>query len=111
MEFNEYQDTASKTALFERNDTHYILMYLGMGLAGETGEVVEKIKKLVRPAEITITDEKRADLKKEIGDVLWYLSQMARVLGLSLEDVAEANLQKLTDRASRGVIHSEGDNR
>jgi NTP pyrophosphatase (non-canonical NTP hydrolase) len=82
-----------------------------MGTAGETGEVIEKVKKLIRPVEIVISDEKRDDLKKEIGDVLWYISQLAFQLGLSLDDIAEHNIKKLADRAERGVIHSEGDTR
>ena len=111
MEFDEYQRLASKTALYGKPGEHYKLMYLSMGLAGETGEVVEKVKKLIRPAEVTISEDKRADLKKEVGDVLWYLSQLAKELGLSLEDIATSNIKKLADRAERGVIHSEGDTR
>jgi NTP pyrophosphatase (non-canonical NTP hydrolase) len=111
MEFDEYQQLASRTALYSKPDMHYKLMYLSMGIAGETGEVVEKVKKLIRPAEVVIADEKREDLKKEIGDVLWYISQMAKELGLSLEDIAQHNIKKLADRAERGVIHSEGDTR
>ena len=111
MEMDEYQQLASKTALYTKQDAHYKLMYLGMGIAGETGEVVEKVKKIIRGAEVLISDEKREDLKKEIGDVLWYVSQLALQLGLSLEDIATHNIKKLADRAQRGVIHSEGDNR
>jgi NTP pyrophosphatase (non-canonical NTP hydrolase) len=108
---DEYQKLANSTAIFSKPDMHYKLMYLSMGTAGETGEVIEKVKKLIRPVEIVISDEKRDDLKKEIGDVLWYISQLAFQLGLSLDDIAEHNIKKLADRAERGVIHSEGDTR
>lgn len=111
MEMDEYQKLASRTALMNRQDEHYRLMYMSMGLAGEAGEVVEKVKKLIRPAEVVISEEKREDLKKEIGDVLWYVSQLAVQLGLSLEDIAAFNIKKLADRAERGVVHGEGDTR
>lgn len=108
---DEYQKLASRTALLNRQDDHYRLMYMSMGLAGEAGEVVEKVKKIIRPAEVEISEERREDLKKELGDVLWYLSQLARELGLSLEEVASYNIKKLADRAERGLIHGEGDAR
>ncbi len=111
MEFNEYQQLASKTVLYAKQDDHYKIMYLSMGIAGETGEVVEKIKKIARGETIVITDERREDLKKEIGDVLWYVSQLALHLGVTLDDVATHNIKKLADRAARGVIHGQGDTR
>lgn len=111
MEFDEYQQLASRTAIYNTSGEHYKLMYLCMGLAGETGEVVEKIKKLVRPTEVVVSVDKREDLKKELGDVLWYLSQLAKELDLSFADIAAFNIKKLADRAERGVVHSEGDAR
>lgn len=111
MEFDEYQTLAARTAIYSKPGMHYQLMYLCMGIAGEAGEVVEKVKKLVRPADVAISEEKRADLKKEIGDVLWYLSQLARTLDLSFDEIANENIKKLADRMERGVIHSEGDTR
>jgi NTP pyrophosphatase (non-canonical NTP hydrolase) len=111
MTFDEYMAQASKTAQYDRDDLEYHLMYLCMGLAGEGGEVIEKIKKIVRNDKGAVSQEKRDDLKKELGDVLWYLSQMARELNLSFDEVAEANIKKLADRAQRGVIKSEGDTR
>ncbi len=111
MDFDEYQKLAARTALFAKPDAHYKLMYLSMGLAGEAGEVIEKVKKLIRPAEVVVSEEKRNDLKKEMGDVLWYLSQLALQLEVSLDALAKENIEKLKDRAERGVIHSEGDTR
>lgn len=111
MDFDEYQARASKTGSYNTDDQEYVLMYLSMGLAGESGEVIEKLKKVVRNDGGAVSAEKREDLKKELGDVLWYLSQLAKTLGLSLADVAETNIKKLADRAERGVIKSEGDSR
>ncbi|XKT74579.1 MAG: nucleoside triphosphate pyrophosphohydrolase family protein [Patescibacteria group bacterium UBA2163] len=111
MDFNDYQTKASSTNTQTEKGAQFMLMYLSMGLAGESGEVVEKLKKVVRNDDGVVTDEKREDLKKELGDVLWYLSQFADALGISFDDVAEANIAKLADRAKRDVIKSEGDNR
>ncbi len=111
MEFDDYQKLASRTALYNSDDPIYILMYVCLGLVGEAGETIEKVKKIVRNDRGAITDEKRDDLKKELGDVLWYLSELARALGIDLNDVAEANIKKLADRNARGVLKSEGDNR
>lgn len=110
MEFDEYQKLAARTGDFKR-EGEYILMYLCMGLAGETGEVIEKVKHIIRDKDGAVSDERRELLQKELGDVLWYLSQLALHLGLSFDDVATLNMSKLADRAARGVIKSEGDTR
>lgn len=111
MDFDDYQTQATKTATYDPADRTFTLMYLCMGLAGESGEVIEKLKKVVRNDDGSVSDETRELLKKELGDVLWYLSQFARVLDFSFNDVAQANLDKLADRQARGVIKSEGDTR
>jgi NTP pyrophosphatase (non-canonical NTP hydrolase) len=111
MEFNEYEKLASRTATFEGKVGEYKLMYLCLGLAGETGEVIEKIKKVIRNEEGVISDERREAIKQELGDVLWYLAQLARVCDVSFDDVATSNIEKLADRHKRGVIRSEGDSR
>lgn len=111
MDFDEYQEQATKTATFEGKEKDYQLMYLALGVTGEAGEIAEKVKKLMRNDDGVISDEKRDELKKEIGDVLWYLSQLSRVLGFSISDAADANIEKLADRAARGVIKSSGDTR
>lgn len=110
MELNEYQKIASSTAIFEHDDVDE-LIYTALGLAGETGEVVEKIKKIYRNDKGVVSGEKVQDLKREMGDVLWYLSQMARVLDVTLDEVAQENVNKLKDRQERSVLASEGDNR
>lgn len=82
-------------------------IYAALGLAGEAGEFVDKIKKAWRNQ--TPIDVDAA--ARELGDVLWYVTACARDLGLTLEQVAHLNIDKLADRAARGVIKSEGDNR
>lgn len=111
MDFDEYQKLAARTGFYNQPDQNYVLMYLCMGLAGETGEVIEKVKHIIRDKGGEITEEKRELLKKEIGDVLWYSAELARQLGLSFEDIARLNIEKLADRAKRGVIKAEGDTR
>lgn len=86
-------------------------MYLALGICGESGEIAEKIKKMIRNDEGIITDETRELLKLEIGDVLWYLSQLSRVLGFTFDEAAQANITKIMDRRARGVIKSSGDTR
>lgn len=117
MNFNEYQniviqfDTA-RLAIDEkaRYDGY---MEKTLGLAGETGEVLEKIKKMIRDKDgvFHATSEDIAELKKELGDVLWYLSAIAFYNGIDLGDVARANLEKLRSRKERNQIHGSGDNR
>ncbi len=118
MHLNEYQEQASKTALYMKplksalkKQNILPLIYTALGLAGEAGEFVEKVKKLLRNKEGKLTQEQKEALIKELGDILWYLSESARQLGVSLEEVAKRNIQKLQDRADRGVLHSEGDER
>lgn len=108
MTFNEYQLLAGTTAIYPRE---VALMYPTLGLVGEAGEVAEKVKKLLRDAKGEVTPEFKESLKKELGDVLWYLSAICTDLQLTLEDVAQANYNKLQDRQQRNVLHGSGDNR
>lgn len=109
MDFNEYQKLAGRTAMYAKSDKEFILMYLCMGIAGESGEIIEKVKKTIRNDAGIITEEKKEAIQKEIGDVLWYLSQLAAALEIPFDDVAVGNIKKLAERAERGVIKSEGD--
>ena len=106
MTLNEYQETAGQTALGLARDTCW---YPALGLAGETGEVIELVKKFYR--DHTVYGDTRARLLAELGDVLWYLQQIASFWNLTLEDIASANLDKLQSRAERGVLQGSGDNR
>jgi len=110
MTFSSYQDSSSTTAVYPGSASGSLpaLAYCALGLTGEAGEVANKIKKLVRDED---TLAKRADIVAELGDCLWYLSQLATELKVSLSDVAAKNIDKLSDRKKRGVTHGSGDNR
>jgi NTP pyrophosphatase (non-canonical NTP hydrolase) len=103
MNFSDYQKLALRTAIYPKELGLY---YTALGLSGETGEVAEKVKKLIRDGTID-----RSAMVKEMGDVLWYLSALSRELGLDLQDVAEANIQKLANRSEKGTLQGSGDNR
>ena len=113
MEFVDYQREAIKTAQFTTGSLR-ALSYTTLGLTGEAGEVAERIKKILRLEGVdldTAIAERREDIVKEMGDVLWYLAALCRELGVTLEEVAGANLKKLQSRYDRGVIYGDGDNR
>ena len=113
MQFNDYQTETRATAHYPDVGNNFIFPTLG--LVGEAGEVAEKIKKLIRDkatntsAEINEID--RTEITKELGDVLWYLTQLATEIGVSLETVVTTNLVKTQSRRDRGQITGEGDNR
>lgn len=109
MDFTEYQTKAQMTALYP--NAGHNLYYPALGLGGETGEVLNKIKKVMRDHDGTVTDEYCDILRKELGDVLWYVAALARELGLNLDDIAQANLEKLFSRKERGTLGGDGDNR
>ncbi len=110
IDFRTYQKQAHSTAVYpdcgKGNWT-----YPALGLAGETGETCEKLKKAIRDDGGHVGPARLADLSKELGDVLWYLAALCTELGLDLQEVAEANLAKLAARKSSGKIHGDGDHR
>jgi NTP pyrophosphatase (non-canonical NTP hydrolase) len=108
VDFSTYQRSSRQTAEYPREAW---LTYPALGLAGEAGEVAEHAKKAIRDDAGTITDERRAAMAKELGDVLWYTAQLASELGLELDAIAHENLQKLLSRQRRGVLSGSGDNR
>ncbi|USN96695.1 MAG: nucleoside triphosphate pyrophosphohydrolase family protein [Candidatus Nomurabacteria bacterium] len=87
------------------------LMAQVLGLVGESGEVAEKFKKLVRDKGGEISEEDRQELLKELGDILWYVNAVSVLLGSSLEETASKNLEKVLSRKARGKTHGSGDNR
>ncbi len=109
MEFNDYQRESHKTALYP--DAGSNVIYPTLGLVGEAGEVADKIKKILRDKNGVFDKDSKDAIKFELGDVLWYISQLSSELGFELEEVAHANLQKLNSRKSRGKIKGSGDNR
>ncbi len=109
MDFQDYQQRSRETARYP--DAGNNLLYPTLGLCGEAGEVADKVKKVLRDRGGVFGPEVRDDLRLELGDVLWYVAQLATELGLDLADVAGANLEKLADRANRNVIAGSGDRR
>ncbi|HSL45809.1 MAG TPA: nucleoside triphosphate pyrophosphohydrolase family protein [Anaerolineales bacterium] len=109
MDFTTYQTKSRKTAGYP--DIGHSVIYPTLGLVNEAGEVAGKIKKVFRDKGGEISTETREALKAELGDVLWYIAQVATELDLSLDEIAERNLAKLYDRLERGKIRGDGDNR
>ncbi len=108
MEINHYQQEAIRTAIYPDNMR---VTYPTLGLAGEAGEVAEKVKKVHRDHGGFFDPIAKQALRKEIGDVLWYCAALASDLGFTLQEVAEANLEKLRARREKNLISGEGDNR
>lgn len=108
MNLSFYQEQAITTAVYPQETS---VMYPAMGLAGEAGEVLNKIKKVYRDKGGVFDTDTKQEIAKELGDVLWYVAVLARDLDQNLEDTARDNLRKLQDRMRRGVIAGEGDDR
>ena len=109
MHFSDYQKKSRETVVYPDKDNNFI--YPTLGLVGEAGEIAEKVKKIIRDSGGVVSDEKREELKKELGDVLWYLAQLATEFKLDLGDIADTNIEKLRSRKERGVLQGSGDNR
>ena len=109
MDFKAYQTESRKTAQVVQ--CNHSIAYPTLGLVNEAGEFAGKIKKIFRDKNGIISPEDRQALKGELGDVLWYLTQLCTELDLTLEEVAAANLEKLFSRLERGKIAGDGDNR
>lgn len=113
MKIEEYEEATLETAIYPRGKCaderlpEVGVLYCTLGLVGESGEVAEKIKKAIREGDPEYIDE----AEDELSDVLWYLARLADELGVSLEELAERNLEKLQDRKDRGKIEGKGDNR
>ena len=109
MELDQYQAKARLTARYPQVGGNPI--YPTLGLCGEAGEVADKVKKVLRDRGGVFDAEVLAGLKLELGDVLWYVAQLASELGFDLNEVAAANLAKLASRAERNVLGGSGDQR
>ena len=107
INFDLYQENSRKTWSLVHTD--HPIVYPTLGLVNEAGEVAGKIKKIFRDKDGVISEADGEALKSELGDVLWYLTQICTELDLSLEEVASQNITKLFDRLERGVISGEGD--
>lgn len=121
MEIKEYQTIIEKTAIYPKEIGP---LYCTLGLAGETGEVAEKIKKLYRdnPRLLALLKDKnkqyysdviefQKDLTKELGDILWYVTALANEFDISLEEIFSKNYEKLIKRRETNTLHGSGDNR
>jgi NTP pyrophosphatase (non-canonical NTP hydrolase) len=109
LTFSDYQRRTADTARYP--DVGHNPIYPTLGLAGETGEVCEKIKKVLRDHGGNFDAEAVSAIKKELGDVLWYVARLAAELGLDLDEIAAENLDKLASRQARGTLSGSGDNR
>lgn len=114
MDFDSYQAKAIQTDLFYKadrdiNSKAFIAKLLG--LVGETGEIAEKFKKIYRDKNGEMSEDQFSDMKKELGDVLWYVSTLSTYLGFNLSDVANTNIKKLASRSKRDKLRGSGDNR
>lgn len=108
MKVNEYQAAALTTAVYPEDKR---IIYPALGMCGEAGEVADKVKKVIRDNAQDFTAEKKHEIAKEIGDVLWYCAVLSHDLGFTLEEVAQMNIDKLQSRKERGKLSGSGDNR
>lgn len=111
MTFSEYAARARTTAVYPGSGEFAGLAYVGLGLAAEAGECANHVKKVLRDDSTTRTAERKAKIAGELGDVLWYVAGVCRELGLDMEQVAQANLDKLADRFERKAIVGHGSER
>src|SRR3954468_13920020 len=110
MTFDEYQKKAIVTNL-RKDDKFKELMQQVLGLADESGEVLAKFKKWIRDDDADFDKLDLENLKKELGDILWYIAVVADDIGLSLDDIATYNIEKLASRHARGTLTGSGDDR
>ena len=109
MNLNDYQKAALRTAA--PRDKKNEFLHLVLGLVGESGEIAEKIKKIIRDHDSDLGKVDVEDLKKELGDVMWYVAVLADYFDIPLDEVGETNIAKLASRKERGVLGGSGDNR
>uniref|UniRef100_A0A7S1MSX3 NTP pyrophosphohydrolase MazG-like domain-containing protein n=1 Tax=Alexandrium catenella TaxID=2925 RepID=A0A7S1MSX3_ALECA len=109
LELSEYQRRAMATAFYPQKGNN--VAYAALGLAGESGEVANKVKKVLRDAGGDFSLERRREIADEVGDVLWYAAALANELGVPLEEIARRNLAKLKSRSERGAMAGSGDRR
>ena len=109
MDFAAYQTSARATAVYPEDAR---VIYPALGLANEAGEVLGKIKKIIRDKDGNFGDpESKLAIQHELGDVLWYIAALCSDLELDMQEVAHTNIEKLDDRARRGAIQGDGDKR
>jgi len=122
-DFNTYQTIATKTAIYPGQGTYVGLMYVTMKLGEEAGEFGKQVAKALRDDPINIeclhthrsndllASERRRNVIKELGDILWYVATACNELEIKFEEIAVGNLEKLADRSRRGTLQGDGDDR
>lgn len=108
MTLDEYQSHALETAIYPKQ---YKVIYPALGITGEAGECSDKVKKVIRDNSGEFTDDRKREIAKEIGDVLWYCAALAHDIGYTLNEVGKMNVEKLNSRKERNKINGNGDNR
>lgn len=113
MSLDKYQKRAAEFDLFETSVDLKAPGFLEkvLGLVGEAGEAADKVKKVIRDKGGYASEEDKATIVEELGDVLWYVANVARYMGVSLSEIAEGNIKKLESRKKRNKLRGEGDNR
>ncbi len=104
MDLNEYQREAQKTSIYPASAK---IIYPALGLAGETGELANQVKKIIRDDNGKLTADRKKKIIDELGDALWYCAAVASDLGINLDEVVSANLQKLSDRGNKNLIRGD----
>jgi len=107
---NDYQSKACSTDTYPE-DCLEGLLCVALGLASEAGEVAGAMRRIVRDDGSILSSNRKEQLKSELGDILWYVAVLSQRLNIPLDEVAEYNVKKLSDRAQRGVIRGQGDSR
>lgn len=108
MEINDYQKAALATAIYPNDGT---VSYLALAISGEAGELADKVKKVLRDKDGVFSDADKKALALELGDVMWYVANMTKVIGYQLSDIAQMNIDKIEGRVKRGTLHGAYDNR
>lgn len=106
MDFKEYQQESRQFAIYKDS-----VIYPTLGLASEAGEVCGKVKKILRDSQGFFSQEDKKNISAELGDVLWYIANLASDLEIPLDHIADENLSKLHSRKNRDKIQGSGDNR
>ena len=109
MDFNEYQEAARKTAIYPNKGSN--IEYPTLGLNGEAGEVAEKVKKMLRDDHGKLTEKRRQEVIKELGDCMWYISALCDEVCTTMNFVAKTNIEKLSNRQKTNNLQGSGDNR
>lgn len=108
MTFDQYQQAARQTAIYPNDNT---ISYLALALCGEAGELADKVKKVLRDHAGQFTEADYRAIALEAGDCIWYIANLAEVIGFDLSEIARMNIDKITRRKANGTLHGSGDNR